>query len=604
MKNRSKKTLSGLLCLLLIATAFFGCSTEKNRAETGSVAASGSSALSDSETSNLEAQVDFENAKRIDLNALTAEGAGIQIDDKNIAVSEGGTYILSGTLNGGSLTVDADKEDVWLVLDNAKIESENSPAINIKDAKNTYLVLKGDSENYLSDTESYTVDENGDPDSTLFCKNDLIIGGKGSLEISSSYDKGIHTKDTLTLSEGTIIIESTGASVVAKDGILIEGGALNLTSGKDALKTTNEEDDTLGNIVIKGGEINITADSDGIQAQNTLDISGGKFDIKTGGGAENAETPVGNDFRGPWRDESYNTADSGDDISLKALKSYKELIISGGDFSIDSEDDALHSNGNVSILGGTFEILTGDDGIHADSETKISGGTINISASYEGIEGMKVIISGGEINVNSADDGINAAGGSDNTYLGYGGPDSFSRGNASDYIIEISGGSVKVNASGDGIDSNGSVEIKGGTVFISGSQSGADAAIDFDAQGIITGGTVFAVGNSSMVESFSQDSTQCVAQIYLSNTQSGSKEITLSSGNLSLSYTPEKGYNYICISSPDMKTGEAYSLLVDSTEIETFTQDSTVTAVGTAAGGMGGMGGGMKRPQGGMVPPR
>ena len=89
-----------------------------------------------------------------------------------------------------------------------------------------------------------------------------------------------------------------------------------------------------------------------------------------------------------------------------------------------------------------------------------------------------------------------------------------------------------------------------------------------------------------------------------SGVPSGSKEITLSSGNLSLSYTPEKGYNYICISSPDMKTGESYSLCIDSTEIENFTQDSTVTAVGTAAGGMGGMGGGMKRPQGGMVPPR
>ncbi|MDO5124561.1 MAG: carbohydrate-binding domain-containing protein [Eubacteriales bacterium] len=598
MSKKFAKRLAAIMCSVLFIITFSGCDTDKNPVKTGSEATSGTSSVS--EASDLEAQVDFENAKEIDLTTLTANDGTVQIEDKNITLTSGGTYILSGTLEGGSLTVDADKEDVWLVLDNAKIHSENSCAINIKDAKNTYLVLKSGSENYLSDTENYSVDESTDPDATLYCKNDLIIGGKGSLEISSAYDKAVHTKDTLTFAESTLKCDSTGASIVAKDGIVIESGNLSLTSGKDALKTTNETDDTLGNIVINGGRINILSLGDGIVSQNALSIFGGEFDIKTGGGAENAETPTGNDFGGPWRDESYSNTDEEDEISLKAIKSAMALSIAGGELSIDSEDDAIHSNDSVSISGGTFEISTGDDGIHADSETEISGGKVNISASYEGIEGTKVVITGGEISVVSADDGINAAGGTDSTIIGYGRPDSFSSGNGRDNTIEISGGTVKVNSSGDGIDSNGSIEIKGGTVFVSSSEGSADSAIDFDAEAVITGGTLFAAGSSSMAESFSESSTQCVAQIFLSSTQAGNKEITLASGGFTLSFTPDKGYNYVCVSSPDMKTGETYSLTAGSTEIESFTQDFAVTSVGNAMGGIMGM----QKPGGNMRPPQ
>ena len=95
-----------------------------------------------------------------------------------------------------------------------------------------------------------------------------------------------------------------------------------------------------------------------------------------------------------------------------------DLILGGGSFSINSSDDALHSNGDLTLSAGEFDIATGDDGVHADAAVTVSGGSIRISQSYEGIEGLTLDIAGGEISIVSSDDGLNAAGGNDESGRG------------------------------------------------------------------------------------------------------------------------------------------------------------------------------------------
>ncbi|MFR5070862.1 MAG: carbohydrate-binding domain-containing protein [Bianqueaceae bacterium] len=81
--------------------------------------------------------------------------------------------------------------------------------------------------------------------------------------------------------------------------------------------------------------------------------------------------------------------------------------------------------------GGTFEIASGDDAFHADDTLTVTAGTINITESYEGLEGLHVVISGGDIALVASDDGLNAAGGTDSSGSGgrdgmFGGPGSSS----------------------------------------------------------------------------------------------------------------------------------------------------------------------------------
>lgn len=141
---------------------------------------------------------------------------------------------------------------------------------------------------------------------------------------------------------------------------------------------------------------------------------------------------------------------------MKGLKAAGSIRITGGSFSIDSADDAVHSNASITINGGTFEIATGDDGVHADETLTVTDGTIDISVSYEGLEALDVCIEGGDISLVADDDGLNAAGGTDSS--GTSGGSSSSNGS-----ISISGGNLHITASGDGIDANGSLTISGGT---------------------------------------------------------------------------------------------------------------------------------------------
>ena len=58
------------------------------------------------------------------------------------------------------------------------------------------------------------------------------------------------------------------------------------------------------------------------------------------------------------------------------------------------------------------------------------------------------------------------------------GPDSFSA--DSEAKITITGGEIHVNASGDGLDSNGDIEISGGTVYVYGPTSSGNGSLDYE----------------------------------------------------------------------------------------------------------------------------
>ena len=130
-----------------------------------------------------------------------------------------------------------------------------------------------------------------------------------------------------------------------------------------------------------------------------LRINDGSFDIVAGGGVESVGSSNG------------NRTDSTDDTSTKGLKSYVELLIAGGEYSIDTYDDGVHSGKNVQIDDGTFVIKSSDDGVHAEEKLLINSGDIDIQQSYEGLEGFEIVINDGDIRGVSRDDGINAAGG-------------------------------------------------------------------------------------------------------------------------------------------------------------------------------------------------
>lgn len=279
------------------------------------------------------------------------------------------------------------------------------------------------------------------------------------------------------------------------------------------------------------------------------------------------------------------------------LSGKDSVRIANGTYTIVSGKDGIHaqnkddsSSGFVYLAGGTYTISAGDDGIHAASNVTISDGKIDITQSYEGIEGLSIDIAGGEISVLASDDGINAAGGNDNSSSeGFqGGDDQFAATEGA--YIQISGGVLHVNASGDGIDSNGDITVSGGETYVSGPTNDGNGSLDYNGSAQITGGIFAASGSSGMVQNFDSSSTQGTIMVNVDE-QEGNTEISLldSSSTELLSWTAEKQYSSIIISTPEIQQGETYTITAGTAE-QSVTMDSLVYG-SNAQGEMPGNGG-------------
>jgi len=253
--------------------------------------------------------------------------------------------------------------------------------------------------------------------------------------------------------------------------------------------------------------------------------------------------------------------------SSKGIKAVNVVQIEGGTFSIDSNDDALHSNGNVKVNGGEITINTGNDGIHADADVDITAGKVRIEKSYEGIEGINVTIKDGDIYVKASDDGINTNGGtSDFVQIGEQTQttettETEQEPNVNESLLLIEGGYVYVNADGDGLDSNDSIKMTGGTVVVYGPTNSGNGTLDYDDKFTVEGGKLIAAGSRGMAMGVSNTSTQNTIMMTFTNVQEAGTtvNITASNGDVLETIAPEKAFQTILISTPDLEQEQSYT---------------------------------------------
>ncbi len=596
-----------IMIAMLIGTMAFsgimtGCGTNTSNTQSSAEAESGDSADSTQGIVSLLDTSDMFTKRDLDVSYDESECTAITLDDENsscdsdavtidgqtVTITSEGTYLISGSLSNGSIVVDvADSEKVQLVFDNVSITNESGAAVYVRQADKVFLTLAEGSENTIV-FNGTTTEDDSNIDGAIFAKDDLTINGTGTLNVTSAAH-GIVCKDDLVVTGGTYHITAEKQGLSGKDSVRIADGTFDITSGGDAIHSENEDDETKGFVYVANGTFTLNAEGDGISASYVVQLDDGTYEITAGGGSANAQSknPMGDMGPGNMQDNGGMT-ESDSDTSTKGIKAASALQINGGTYSIDSADDSIHSNGDVYINAGTLELCTGDDGVHADNATAVSDGTITISQCYEGLEGQTVTISGGVIDITASDDGLNAAGGNDSSNdNGPGGGDPFSA--DENAYINISGGQITIDASGDGIDSNGDLNISGGTIFVTGPASDGDGALDYDGTATITGGNVVAAGMSGMAQNFGDDSSQGSMLINLDETQSGEITLTDADGNELISFTPSREYNSVVISCAELEEGATYTLNTGETATE-VTLSSLVYSNGQSQGGQpGGM---------------
>ena len=605
-----KKTVISVLilcaCLLLSSCGKKNTASGTNNISNMSAVTEISTDDMDFEFSNKDTTYDYDES----------EAKTVADSEKAVKITAEGTYVVSGEHE--SITVSApDTAKVRIILKNATVSNTSGPAIYIEKADKVFITACEGTVNTLSDGTSYTGDfKDTNVDGAIFSKTDLTLNGEGTLNITGNCKCGVVSKDDLIICGLSLTVKSTGCALEGKDCVKIKDAVITVSAGGDGIRSTNTEKSNKGFVYIETGNIDITSGNDGIQAATVLKAANGSIKITAGGGAADTKQNSGGRNMPGFGGKTQTTDD---EESTKGLKAGSLILIDEGSFEVSSKDDSFHSNGDIEINGGSFTAAAGDDGFHADNNLIINGGSITVSRSYEGLEGQKVTVTGGDIDITASDDGINAASSSSSSSTG-GRP-----GNSdSNALITIGGGYIVVNASGDGIDSNGNVVISGGTLLVSGPTDNGNGAFDYDGEATVSGGTVILCGSSGMAQGFSDKSEQTSFMYSLDSSASAGSSVALTDekGNVLASFIPAKQYNNVVISTPSLKSGSSYKLVIGGTvsgadkngfassgSVSSAAQTLDIKLTGTTttigSGGMSGgnMGGGNKgRFGGGQAP--
>ena len=294
---------------------------------------------------------------------------------EDISITKAGVYVISGSATDVTITVDATDDDkVQLVLNGAEITNKDFPCIYVKNTDKVFVTTVKGTTSSLTVSGTFTADGKTNTDAVLFSKDDLVLNGLGTLNITSS-DNGISCKDDLKVTGGTVIISAADCGLEANDSISIADGNITITAKNDAIHCEYDEDNSVGSIYICGGTLNLKAGDDGIHATTIFQIDEGSVTVAAAEGIEATWVQInGGDVSVTATDDGVNAAKKSTAYTVLFEMNDGALKISMG----QGDTDAIDSNGNIIVNGGTINI-TGQSSFDYDGTAKYNGGTIIVN---------------------------------------------------------------------------------------------------------------------------------------------------------------------------------------------------------------------------------
>lgn len=341
-----------------------------------------------------------------------ADTAGSNDENAAVKVKSGASLSISGT---GALTVDGNaKNGIKGAADAVITVAEGKLNINAVDdglSCDDELNITGGTLSITAGGDAVKASpDTGDtenPDTTSL--GNVTISG-GTLTLNAAED-GIQADGDLTISGGTFHVKTNGGHTTAltddsasckgfKAGktLTVTGGTLTVDSADDALHASTD-------VTISGGTLTLATGDDGVHADNDL-VIGTK-------GASSTSTPrinitasyeglEGTTVTVYSGDIDVAASDDGVNAASSTLgeRSDKYVInIAGGDLYIDAGSDGLDSNNDINITGGKVEVYGADammdTAIDYDGTFTLSGGTL-FGAGMEPSAGTQVYIAVGE----------------------------------------------------------------------------------------------------------------------------------------------------------------------------------------------------------------
>lgn len=291
------------------------------------------------------------------------------VSNSDIAITQEGVYIITGTAENVTINVEVgDEEKVQLVLDDLNISNQDKECIHVESADKVFVTTNSNS------CLKYSVTDSENATGAILSRDDIIFNGKGTLEIISD-NNGIVGKDDVKITGGTYNITASKNCIRANDSICIAGGTFNLEAGTDGLHSENNDDDSKGYIYINSCTLNIDSSDDAIHAVSVVQIDGGTINIEAGEGIEGTYIQINDGTI------SIVASDDGINAVQKSSKYTPAVEINNGDIKIImgvGDTDGIDSNGDIIINGGTID-LTGNSTFDYDGKAEHNGGTIIIN---------------------------------------------------------------------------------------------------------------------------------------------------------------------------------------------------------------------------------
>ncbi len=416
-------------------------------------------------------------------SGAVSTGATAKVDSSGvITISAAGTYYIKGNskINSSAQIVVNDtvkSDNVYIILQNANLTNNGKAPLYVKSAKKVFVFLEGT--NTLTSTGTFPETDEDGVDATVFTRANLTIKGSGTLTVAS-VKKGIVAKDNLRITGGTLTVNATARAIDANDCFSITKANVTLTSvNNDGVTVENLEDATKGYFFMNSGELTITAQKDGIQTSGAFEMLGGTIRIKSGGGNTVVSDPLL--------------------TSAKGIKSTGDILISGGDITIDASEDAIHGSSSVHISGGVLNLSSNKDAIDVDKAIVVDKATITSLVCSDGLKGESVTIKSGAVTIKSVQDGLKAI-----EEVGDTTTETTTTPVANDHVcfINIEGGIISLDVEDNALDSKGNIKISGGELAIVGSSQGAKV-LNYNGIASVSGGKVTAVALKEKAVNFS-----------------------------------------------------------------------------------------------------
>lgn len=499
---------------------------------------------------------------QFNVDSVISNAPNVTAIASRVIISQGGTYLLSGTLQDAQLTVEIPAgETARLVLCGVDMHCERGPVIYSNGGGTVVLLLENGTENTLSDGKSYLYSGSKVREAAISVEGDLLITGGGSLSVEAIHNDALRSEGTLAVAEGTLEITAWRDGLVAGQELQISGGQLSIACGRTGLSASSAKSGQ-GSVTLAGGTVALICGGDGITAAGSLSATAGEYHITTGGGSGNASYGETAEKWGLWGGLPQQQPTEEQPIinreqivsdSARGLSAGKSLALSGGTFTLDCSDAALYSVGSTKLSGSRVTISGGDTAITTQQLT-LSAGDVSILTARRGAVAEDMTLSGGSLSITAVEEGLALSGGyvrSENDP-------------ATDLRkMTVTGGSLSICAGTHALDIGGSLFQSGGSLLLG---SGREQNPLRAATAHISGGTLLAAGPLPEELQLYTSLPRISVELWLT----GGRPLTVTAAEEStpmLSFTPETSVGYVTLISDALEKDTTYYLVSGSARI-------------------------------------